>query len=58
MKNKKLILDKLEVIETSIKRVSGVLDGIDGSGQDVGDDDDILALQLTKEVIELINNED
>ena len=58
IKHKKLIFDKLEIIETRIKRFSGILDGIDASGQDAGDGDDILALFLTKEVIKLIEDED
>lgn len=58
MKHKKLILDKLEVTEMLLKKISGLLDGISGSGQDTGDDDDILAFQLVREARKLILDED
>ena len=58
MKHKKLILDKLEVAEIVMKKISGLLDEISGSGQDTGDDDDILVLQLIRETRDLILDED
>ena len=58
MKHKKLILDKLDVIKMSAEKLSGILDGIDGSGQYVGDDEDILIILLAKETIALIKDED
>ena len=58
MKHKKLILDKLEVVSACLDAITGVLDEISCSGQDTGNDEDILAIQLVKETIELINDED
>ena len=54
MKHKKLILDKLEVVSTCLDAITGVLDEISMSGQDTGNDEDILAIQLIKEIRSLI----
>lgn len=58
MKHKKLILDKLDVAKLLTEKISGLLDEISGSGQDTGDDDDIVILHLIKETRDLILDED